>query len=363
VPRDYYEVLGVPTTAGDTELKKAYRQLAMQFHPDRNPGDKQAEDRFKEVNEAYAVLSDPDKRAHYDRFGTVAPGGGAGDAGFGSIFEDLFENFFTGAGGRGRRGRVVRGDDLQYELKLTLEEAAAGVDTKVQIPRLERCETCAGSGAEAGSRAVPCTTCQGRGEVRMTHGFLTVARPCPRCHGEGQVIEKRCPACRGEGRQRAERVLGVKIPAGIEDGMQLRLTGEGSAGPLGGPPGDLYVVVRLQEHGLFLRDGADLYCELPVSFGQLALGAELEVPVLGGRERVKVAPGTQPQEVIRLRGKGMPRLRGRGHGDACYRLVLEVPRKLSARQREALEAYEAASRGERGPLSAAFLERMKKLFG
>ncbi|HEY3066407.1 MAG TPA: molecular chaperone DnaJ [Methylomirabilota bacterium] len=359
--RDYYEVLGVARGASDAELKKAFRALAMQFHPDRNPGDRQSEDRFKEVNEAYAVLSDPDKRTHYDRFGTVAAGGFP-EGGFGTLFEDLFDNFFTG-GGRGRRSRAMRGEDLQYELKISLEEAATGVETKVQIPRMERCEHCDGIGAEPGSRPVPCDTCHGRGELRISQGFLTVARPCPKCRGEGQVNRNPCATCRGEGRQRAERLLAVRIPAGIEDGMQLRLGGEGSSGVNGGPAGDLYVLVRIAEHDLFVRDGADLYCDTPVSFPQLALGTEIEVPLLDGVAKIKIAPGTQPHAVLRVRGKGMPHVRGRGRGDACYRLILEVPAKLTARQREALEAFEAATKGEHGPLSLSFLERMKKLIG
>ena len=359
---DYYEILGVSAQATEAELKKAFRALAMQYHPDRNAGNKEAEERFKQINEAYAILSDPDKRAHYDRFGT-APGAGAGgfDSGFGSLFEDIFENFLGGRGG-GRRSRATRGEDLQYELKITLEEAAAGLESKVQIPRLETCETCRGTGAEAGTRRVACEACGGRGEVRMSHGFLTVARPCPKCQGEGQINKSPCKTCRGEGRQRAEHTLSIKIPPGIDDGMQLRLSGEGAGGLNGGPPGDLYVLVRIREHSMFARNGADLYCDLPVSFPQLALGAELEVPVLGGRATLKVPAGSQPGQIVRLRGKGMPHLRERAHGDACYRLLLEVPQKLNARQREALEAFDAASR-DRGPLATSFLERMKKLLG
>jgi molecular chaperone DnaJ len=360
VPRDYYDVLGVGRDASESELKKAYRQLAMQYHPDRNPGDKQAEERFKEANEAYAVLSDPDKRAHYDRFGTAAPGTGFGDTGFGTLFEDIFESFFTGGGG-GRRGRAARGEDLQYELKLTLEEAAAGVETKIQIPRPEPCATCSGSGIEPGHKREVCETCQGRGQVRLSQGFLTVARTCPKCRGEGELNRHPCPTCRGEGRQRGEHLLQVKIPAGIEDGMSLRLTGEGAVGVGGGPPGDLYVLVRVREHALFARNGADLLCDLPVTFSQLALGTEIEVPVLGGTAKLKIPAGSQPHQLLKLRGKGMPRLRERGQGDACYRLILEVPQKLNARQREALEAFDEASKGHGGPLLSSFLERMKKL--
>ncbi len=360
MPRDYYEVLGVGRDAGENELKKAYRQLAMQFHPDRNPGDKQAEERFKECNEAYAVLSDPDKRAHYDRFGTAGPAGGFSDTGFGTLFEDIFESFFTGGGG-GRRGRAARGEDLQYELKLTLEEAATGIETKIQIPRPEPCGTCNGSGVEPGHKREVCETCQGRGQVRLSQGFLTVARTCPKCRGEGEMNRHPCPACRGEGRQRGEHLLQVKIPGGIEDGMSLRLTGEGAVGIGGAPPGDLYVLVRVREHQLFARDGADLFCDLPVTFSQLALGTEIEVPVLGGTAKLKVAAGSQPHQIQKLRGKGLPRLRERGQGDACYRLILEVPHKLNAKQREALEAFDDASKGHGGPLLSSFLERMKKL--
>ena len=359
---DYYEVLGVGRDANESDLKRAYRQLAMQYHPDKNPGDKASEDRFKQISEAYAVLSDADKRAHYDRFGT-APGGAAGfeGGGFGTLFEDIFENFFAG-GGRGRRSGAGRGDDLQYELKLTLEDAATGIETKVQIPRLEACGPCKGTGAEPGSHRVTCETCRGQGQVRFNQGFLTVARTCPKCQGEGEINRSPCKECRGEGRRRAEKLLAIKIPAGIDDGMQLRVSGEGSAGVHGGPAGDLYVLVRIREHAIFARSGAEILCELPVSFPQLALGTDLEVPTLEGKETLKIPAGSQPHEILRLRGKGMPHLRGRGRGDACYRLVLEVPRKLNANQRDALEAFDKASGGQRGPLLTSFMERMKKLF-
>ena len=358
---DYYELLGVGRDASENDLKRAYRQLAMQCHPDKNPGDKAAEERFKQISEAYAVLSDPDKRAHYDRFGTAPGVGGGFDAGgFGTLFEDIFENFFAG-GSRGRRTRAARGEDLQYELKISLEEAANGMETKVQLPRLEACETCGGTGAEAGSQRTTCEGCRGQGQVRFNQGFLTVARTCPKCHGEGEIIKNPCTSCRGEGRQRSERLLSIKIPAGIEDGMQLRLSGEGSSGVHGGPTGDLYVLVRIRDHPIFARHGTDLLCDVPVSFPQLALGAKVEVPVLEGKDTLDVPAGSQPHHVLRLRGKGMPHLRGRGRGDACYRLVLEVPQKLNAKQREALEAYEKASTGQRGPLLTSFLDRMKKI--
>lgn len=361
--RDYYDVLGVPRGAAESDIKKAFRQLAMQYHPDRNQGNKQAEERFKEAQEAYAVLSDSERRAQYDRFGTAQPGAVNFETDLGSLFNDLFEGFGFAGGGRRGRGRAARGEDLQYELKITLEDAAQGLDTKVQVPRLERCDACAGTGAEPGTRRVTCDACGGRGELRASHGFLTVARPCPRCHGEGELNKSPCARCRGEGRVRAEHLLAVKIPPGIDDGMQLRLSGEGSSGPAGGPPGDLYVLVRIREHAIFARDGSDLLCDLPVSFAQLALGAEVEVPLLGGTATLRIPAGSQPHQVLRLRGKGMPHLRHRGHGDACYRVVLEIPHKLSGKQREALEAFEAASNDARGPLMSAFLERMKKLLG
>ena len=360
--RDYYEVLGVPRTAGDGELKKAFRQLAMQYHPDKNPGNKDAEERFKEVNEAYAVLSDADRRAHYDRFGTAGPGAGGFTADFGSLFNDLFDVF--SGGGRGRRPRVFQGEDLQYELKITLEQAASGLESKVQIPRLESCDACAGSGSEPGSKPVTCEMCKGRGEVRISQGFMTLARTCPKCQGAGEVNQRPCTTCHGEGRRATERMLSIKIPAGIDDGMQLRLTGEGSSGINGGPPGDLYVVVRVQSHDIFARKDADLYCELPLTFPQLALGDEVDVPVINGDPaKLKIPAGSQPHQILRVKGRGLPRLRQRGNGDLCFRLLLEVPHKLNAKQREALEAFDAASKGERGPLSSAFFERMKKLLG
>lgn len=363
--RDYYEILGVSRDADDGELKKAFRQLALQYHPDRNPGDKKAEERFKEVNEAYAVLSDPDRRSQYDRFGTVSAAGGfdVSDIGFGTIFDDLFEGFFGGAGRGGRRTRARRGEDLQYNLEISLEEAASGLETKAQIPRFEACETCGGSGLEPGTRRETCSTCRGQGQVRFSQGFLTVARTCPDCGGAGEAVKHPCKKCRGEGRQRREHLLKIKIPAGVEDGSQLRLSGEGEAGTHGGPAGDLYVVIRVRPHAFFSRHGDDLLCELPLTFPQVALGAEVEVPVLDGQAKLKVPAGTQPGQVLRLKGKGMPSLRRRERGDACYQVIVEVPTRLTPRQRELLQEYQQASRGESGPLLASFLDRMKKLLG
>jgi len=363
--KDFYAVLGVSRDADDAELKRAYRNLARAHHPDKNPGDKKAEERFKEISEAYAVLSDPDKRAHYDRFGT-APGAGAGpDMGFTTIVEDLFESFgfFGGGGGGGRRSRAQRGDDLRYDLEISLEEAADGVETKLQIPRMESCEECGGSGQEAGTRPEICSSCRGQGQVRFSQGFLTVARPCPTCRGQGRINRHPCKLCRGQGRQSKDRLLKVTIPAGVEDGNQLRLSGEGEGGALGGPAGDLYVVIHVRPHEIFVRDGANLLCELPLTFPQAALGDIVEVPVLKGKAELTVPPGTQPGQRLSLKSKGMPHLRGRGRGDVLYEVVVEVPTRLSARQRELLEEFRQASEDETGPRLSSFVERMKKLFG
>jgi molecular chaperone DnaJ len=362
---DYYERLGVPRAANEADLKKAFRQLAMKYHPDRNPGDKAAEERFKAINEAYAVLSDPDKRAQYDRFGRVdLPPGGVDLGGFGDLFEDLFEGFFSGGGRPGARSRGRRGDDLRYDLEITLEEAARGVETRLQIPRLEACVPCKGSGVEAGSKRVPCTTCKGRGQLRYQQGFLTVARACPHCEGEGAVNKNPCKECSGEGRIAHERALKVRIPAGVEDGTQLRITGEGEGGLRGAGPGDLYVVVHVREHAFFSRHANDLLCTVPVTFPQAALGADVDVPILDGTAKLKVPAGTQNGEILRIPGKGMPALHGRGKGDACYRVVVEVPAKLTARQRELLEEFDrTASGAEHAPMVGGFLDSIKKLLG
>lgn len=360
--KDYYAVLGVSRDADDADLKKAYRNLARTHHPDKNSGDKNAEERFKEISEAYAVLSDPDKRAQYDRFGTVSGQSGFGDVGFGTIFEDLFEGFFGGSE-RGRRTRARRGDDLRYDLEISLEEAAEGLESKLQLPRLEACETCHGSGQEPGTRPETCTTCRGQGQVRLSQGFLTVARPCPACRGQGVINRHPCKACSGQGRQPRERLLKVTIPAGIEDGNQLRLGGEGEGGLLGGPAGDLYVVIHVRPHEIFARQGPHLFCELPLSFPQATLGDTVKVPVLGGTTELTVPPGTQPGQRLTLKGKGMPHLRGRGRGEAVYEVVVEVPTKLSSRQRELLEELRQTFQEDAGPKVSSFIERMKKLFG
>ena len=357
--KDYYEILGVPRDADDATLKKAYRTLARQHHPDKNPGDVRAEERFKEISEAYTVLSDPDKRAQYDRFGTVSDLGGG--AGFGTIFEDLFEGFFGGGGGR--RGRARRGDDLQYRLEISLEEAAQGLESKLQIPRHESCEVCGGTGQEEGTRPETCGTCRGQGQVRFSQGFLTVARPCPTCGGAGAINRSPCSACRGEGRVARQRLLTVTIPPGIADGNQLRLAGEGEGGLQGAPPGDLYVVVQIRPHEMFERHGDDIICALPLGYPQVCLGDEVEVPILGGKAWLTVPPGTQPGQRLVLKGKGVPHLRGRGHGNALYEVVLEVPKKLSDRERDLLEDLRHASMESSGPLRSSFVDRMKKLFG
>ena len=361
--RDYYEALGVPRDATEAEIKKAYRQLALQYHPDRNPNKKEAEERFKEISEAYAVLSDQEKRHQYDRFGRVD--GVMTDfnfAGVGDLFGDLFEGFFGGTTGRQRTSRARRGADLRYDLEITLGEAARGVETKIQIPRQEPCQTCKGSGLEPGTRRAACQTCQGQGQVRFSQGFLTVARTCPQCGGEGTLNKTPCKECRGQGRVEREHLLRIKIPPGVEHGSQIRLAGEGEAGLRGGTSGDLYVVIAVKEHDLFTRHGDDLVCQLPLSFPQAALGSEVEVPTLDGPAPLQIPPGTQNGDLLRLKGKGMPNLRGYGRGDLLYQVIVEVPTKLNAKQRTLLEEFERLSKSEEGPLISQFLERVRKAF-
>ncbi len=345
--RDYYEILGIARAAGDVELKSAYRKLAMKYHPDRNPGDKTAEEKFKEAAEAYAILGDPEKRTLYDRYGhagvSSAAGAGAGfDPATFSGFEDSFGNlgdifgFGDMFGGR-RRGGAQRGADLRYDLEITFEEAATGAETTIQIPRQESCDTCKGSGAAAGSTPSVCSQCRGQGQIRFQQGFFTVARTCPQCRGDGRVISHPCHACHGTGRVVRERKLTVKVPAGIATGQQLRLQGEGEAGVGGAPSGHLYVVVHVQEHEFFRRDGQNLFCEIPVNFTTLALGGEIQVPTLDGAETVKVHAGAHTGTTYRLRGKGMPDVAGSGRGDLFATVQVQTPKKLTKDQRRLLE--------------------------
>ena len=343
--RDYYEVLGVARTANEGELKSAYRKLAMQFHPDRNPGDKKAEEKFKEAAEAYAVLADPGKRAAYDRFGhagvSAAAGAGAGfDPETFGDFADILGNMFGFGdlfGGGRRRGGPQRGADLRYDLEITFVESATGAEPTIQIPRQETCDTCNGSGAAAGSSPTTCSMCRGQGQVRRQQGFFTIAVTCPQCRGAGRTIAKPCQTCHGAGRVTQERKIKVKIPPGISDGQQLRLQNEGEAGASGGPAGHLYVVIHVQEHEFFRREGNHLFCEVPVNFTTLALGGEIVVPTLDGPERTKVPDGTQTGTTLRLRGKGMPDVNGRGRGDLLVTVQVQTPKKLNKEQRHLLE--------------------------
>jgi len=347
--RDYYEVLGVPKNATDTQMKTAYRKLAMECHPDRNPGDHTAEEKFKEAAEAYAILSDPDKRGKYDRFGHAGvssqTGGGFDPSTFAG-FEDLFGglgdmfgfgDIFGGAGGRGGRSGATRGSHLRYDLEISFLESAKGIETTINIPRLESCESCHGTGSAPGSAPTTCPQCKGHGQVRSQHGFLTVARTCAHCRGTGKVITKPCTTCKGEGRTSRQRKLTVKIPAGIASGQQLRLHGEGEAGTGGGPAGDLYVFVEVTPHPFFRRDGNDLICEVPVNFTTLALGGAIDVPTLDGKEMHKVPEGTQSGTTFRVRGKGMPDVSGRGRGDLYFAVQAITPKKLNKEQKIALE--------------------------
>jgi molecular chaperone DnaJ len=342
--RDYYEVLGVSRTANEGELKSAYRKLAMQYHPDRNPGDKKAEERFKEAAEAYAVLADASKRAAYDRFGHAGVGAAAGaGAGFDpetfGDFADILGNMFGFGdlfGGR-RRGGPQRGADLRYDLEISFVESATGAEPTIQIPRQETCDTCKGSGAAAGSTPTACSMCRGQGQVRRQQGFFTIAVTCPQCRGAGKTVAKPCQTCQGAGRLTQERKIKVKIPPGISNGQQLRLQNEGEAGVGGGPAGHLYVVIHVQEHEFFRREANHLFCEVPVNFTTLALGGEIVVPTLDGPERMKVPDGTQTGTTLRLRGKGMPDVSGRGRGDLLITVQVQTPKKVNKEQRHLLE--------------------------
>ena len=369
--RDYYDVLGVNRDASDEDIKKAYRKLAMKYHPDRNPDSKEAEEKFKEGKEAYEILSDADKRRAYDAYGHagVNPqmGGGGGPEGFGGFaeaFGDIFGDIFGGGGGRGR-SNVYRGADLRYNLEVTLEQAARGTELKIRIPTMESCEACGGSGAKPGTQPKTCSTCAGQGAVRMSQGFFSVQQTCPTCHGSGKMIASPCGSCHGAGRVKKHKTLSVKIPAGVDEGDRIRLSGEGEGGVNGGPSGDLYVVIHLKEHAVFARDGNDLHCEMPVSFTLAALGGEIEIPTLDGQAKVKIPAETQSGQTMRLRGKGIKGVRATHPGDLLCRVVVETPVRLTDRQKELLRELEEINHRDRdrhNPRAKSFMERMKAFF-
>ena len=371
--KDYYKILGVDRKASQDDIKKAFRKLAMKYHPDKNPGDDEAEKKFKEINEAYETLKDPQKRAAYDRFGHAAfeqggggqgfGGGGFGAGGFSDIFEDIFGEMMGGGRGRRASGGRERGADLRYNMEISLEEAFTGKTAQVRVPTSITCEVCTGSGAKPGTQPKTCATCQGSGRVRASQGFFSVERTCPTCHGRGQTISDPCTKCHGQGRVTEERSLSVNIPAGIEDGTRIRLQGEGEAGLRGGPAGDLYIFLSVKPHEFFQRDGADLYCTVPISMTTAALGGTFDVSTLdGSKSRVTVPEGTQAGRQFRLKSKGMPVLRSSQMGDLYIQIQIETPQKLTKRQRELLQEFEKISSGENNPESSGFFARMKDFF-
>ena len=371
--RDYYEVLGVSKGASAEEIKKGYRQKAKELHPDRNVEDPTAEAKFKEANEAHEVLKDPNKKAAYDRYGHAAfeggggqrPGGGNGDfaSAFSDVFDDLFGDFMGGRGGAAQgRARASRGNDLRYNMRINLEEAFSGQQKTINVPTAVGCTSCKGTGAEGGSEPQTCPTCSGMGKVRAQQGFFTVERTCPTCNGLGQTIKNPCKVCHGAGRVEKERSLSVNIPAGVETGTRIRLGGEGEAGMRGGPTGDLYIFIEVKDHALFQREANNLFCRVPVSMSEAALGGDIEVPTIdGGKSRVKIPEGSQSGRQMRLRAKGMPALRGGGHGDMFIELAVETPVNLSARQKELLREFDALSETN-NPQSAGFFSAVKSFW-
>lgn len=373
--RDYYEVLGVGKTAEEREIKKAYKRLAMKYHPDRTKGDKEMEEKFKEVQEAHEVLTDPKKRAAYDQYGHAAVDpnrGGAGYSGggadFGDIFGDVFGDIFGGGrGGGGRQSRARQGSDLRYNLELSLEDAVRGKNVEIRVPTLVACEPCDGSGSKPGSKPTTCPTCHGNGQVQMRQGFFAVQQTCPTCSGRGKIIADPCRECRGQGRVEKTKTLSVKVPPGVDTGDRIRLTGEGEAGEAGAPPGDLYVQVHVKEHAIFSRDGNNLYCEVPLSFTRAALGGDIEVPTLDGKVKLKITPETQTGKLFRLRGKGVKSVRSGAIGDLMCRVVVETPVNLTAKQKEMLEKLdESMGKGDDAavfrPKEKGFFDGVKKFF-
>ena len=370
--KDYYEVLGLSREASEEEIKKSYRKLAMKHHPDRNPDNPKAEEQFKEAKEAYETLSDDQKRAAYDQYGHAAfeHGGGAGagfgGAGFGDAFGDIFGDIFGGRQGGGQRNNVCRGADLRYNMEVSLEDAAKGTETKIRIPVQSACETCKGSGARPGTQPVTCTTCAGHGQVRMQQGFFSVQQTCPKCHGNGKMVKDACPTCSGAGRVKQNKTLSVKIPAGVDEGDRIRLTGEGEAGVNGGPTGDLYVVIHLKAHEIFQRDGGNLHCEMPISFSTAALGGEIEVPTLGGSAKMKIPSETQTGGVFRLKGKGIKPLRQSEAGDLMVHVAVETPVKLTEKQKDLLREFDSSTQADAGkhsPKNKSWVDKAKDFFG
>jgi len=375
--KDFYEVLGVNRDASDDEIKKAYRKLAMKFHPDRNPDNPKAEEQFKEAKEAYEILSDANKRAAYDQYGHagVDPqaggfggGFGGGGGGFGDAFADIFGDIFGGraGGGGGGRSNIYRGADLRYNLEISLEQAAKGTETKIRIPTMEVCDTCSGSGAKSGTQPKTCPTCQGSGQVRLQQGFFSIQQTCPKCHGTGRIIPDPCGTCHGAGRVKQHKTLSVKIPAGVDEGDRIRLAGEGEHGVNGGPPGDLYVQIHLKAHSVFQRDHNDLHCEMPISFTTAALGGEIEIPTLDGAAKIKIPAETQSGKVFRLRGKGIKGVRSHVHGDLLCHVVVETPVNLTERQKELLRELEEISQGDsanHNPKAQSWMDKVKDFFG
>jgi molecular chaperone DnaJ len=374
--KDYYEILGVAKESTADDIKKAYRKLAIKYHPDKNPGNKEAEEKFKELGEAYEILSDENKRASYDRFGHQAfnPGGNGGSGGgfhdpfdifreafgTGGGFSDIFSEAFGGEQGGGTRQN--RGSDLRYDLEITLEEAVRGCEKEISMRKYDTCDTCDGSGAAAGSKTVTCKTCHGAGQVSVSRGFFTMAQTCPTCRGAGKIIEKPCPKCHGEGRVEKSSKIKIKIPVGVDTGSRLRSTGHGESGVRGGRAGDLYIVIHVKDHPIFQRDGENLYCEAPISFVKAALGGELAVPTLEGPAIVKIPAGTQSGKVFRLRGKGIPDLHGHGRGNLNVRVLVEIPERLNSEQRKKLEEFAASCSEDTNPASKSFFEKAKNIF-